>query len=85
MKKMQGRTEPRNYRMAAHHRPSVKQITQGEIQEALKQDSELENTINQMDDAIHHCKDRECREEYKIVLSRAILKYGYRNIDEMYR
>jgi len=64
----------------------MKQDTLSDVQEALRQDSELENTINQMDVAVHHCQaNRESRQEYKIVLSRAILKYGYRAIDEMYR
>jgi hypothetical protein len=81
---MKGRTEPRNYRMVQYYRPNVKQDTINEVRLA-RDDKELSDVISEMDDAVHHCKDQECRENYKITLSRAIIKYGYRAIDEAYR
>ena len=79
------RTIARHLRMEPYHRPSVKQELEGMVKEVLA-DRELSDIINTMRDKVYHGQEsQESRQEYKIVLSRAILKYGYRAIDEMYR
>lgn len=77
------RTIPKHYKLLMHYRPGIKQITKKEIEDAfieIKQDSELENIINKMDVAVHHCKEETVIEEYKIVIGRKIIKYGYENL-----
>ena len=81
---MQGRTIPRHRTTMPYYRPAMSQDTQALIQQA-RDDKELSDVIHGMDVAVHHCRDREFRDDYKIALSRAIGKYGYKAIYEAYR
>ena len=78
------RTIPRHLRMEPYQREKVRQENQSLIQSALD-DRELSDLVQDMRYAYTHSKDQEQRENYKVVLCRAIQKYGYYSVYEAYR
>jgi hypothetical protein len=91
---MQGRTIPPHHKIRPYSRVDVKEDTRLESKMALEPDAQdnlearIEDTdieIAKMHEAYSHSKEGDYRPEYKIIITNAIQKFGYKAVWDRYK